>query len=99
MSFFKKEEEPGPTLIRSLGSEFGESNWSNLSWAGLEFGERAWPNPGSEFGFGERNRLNHGSAGSKFGERNWPNLGLAGSEFGEKTRVRVGHCPFSELRN
>ena len=36
-----------------------------------------WPNPDSQFGSGERNRLNPGSAGSKFGERNGSNLGLA----------------------
>ena len=82
-------EEPDPTLIRRLGSEFGERNRSNISWACLELGERAWPNPGSVFGSGERNRLNPGSTGSKLGERNWPNLSSAGSEFGEKTRVRV----------
>ena len=43
-----------------------------------------WPNPRSEFGSGERNRLNPGSAGSKFG------VGIG--------RTLVRHCPFSQLR-
>ena len=59
----------------------------NLSLASLEFGERTWPNPGSESR--ERSGLNPGLAGLKFRERNGLNLGLAGSEFRDKTWVRV----------
>ena len=86
------EKEPGPTLIRSLGFEFGERNGPNPGLAGsekelffyhifffsffhsflsvffhifflplffffLKKRERTWPNPGSEFGSGERQRF------------------------------------------
>ena len=65
------------------------------SWAGSKFGERMWPNPRSEFGSGERNRLNPDLAGSKFGERNRPNPGLALTFL--QTRNLPWNLPFSEL--
>ena len=54
----KKGQNPG-----SVCSEFGERNGPNPGSADLKFGERTWLNPDSEFGFGERYRLNPGSAG------------------------------------
>ena len=71
----KTKKKPCTTLIWSLGSEFGERDGSNLSWAGSYFGEDMWPHPGLEFGSEERNP---GSAGSKLREKNGLNLGLAG---------------------
>ena len=55
------EKGPGKTLVHSSGSEFGE---------------RIWPNPGSEGSeFGEKNESNPCSAGSEFGERKRPSPG------------------------
>ena len=85
------------TLVQSMGSEFKEKN---CGLAGSEFGERTWPNPSPEFGFGvrrtdwaqpwfgrfgERNGSNLSWAGSMFGERLWPNTDL---EFGFRERNR-----------
>ena len=66
----------------------------NLGSAGSEFGER--PIPFSELRtladseFGEKTRLNPGSAGLEFGERNGTNPGSAGWEFGERICNNAG---------